>query len=218
MTEEYRSELVSRILRLNNTNRLYIKKILWLILFGGVSLICGYFVSILLPVTDSNISIISASHFCGFFDGLGILDRIRAVISFISPDFLAVFLIMSMGYTMLASGLSKILFFIYTARLGFCLSYLYKFLVVSSNITYGVNAFVLFTVCKLIILIALIFSVITSEKFSYNYADQFQKSSRPFLSQLSIGHIKTAVSTCGFTALINIIYLIFQGLLGCSLL
>ncbi|MBR4296547.1 MAG: hypothetical protein IKT56_06920 [Clostridia bacterium] len=218
MTEEYRSELVSRILRLNNTNRLYIKRILFLILFGGVSLICGYFVSIFLPITDSNISVISASHFCGFFDGLGILDKIRALISFMSPDFWAVFLIMSMGYTMLASGLSKILFFGYTVRLGFCISYLYRFLIVSPNITDGTNAFVLFTVCKLIILIALVFSVIKSEDFSYQYADQFQKSSRPFFGQISMWHIKTTVSTCGFTALINIIYLIFQSLLGCSLL
>lgn len=214
MTEEYRSKLISRISRLNYTNHIYVKRTALLVLLCVFALFFGYLSHFLFIGDKEGMELIFKAHFCGYFKGMSTPDSIRAVISFASPDFFAISAIMLLGYTMLSGIAGKLLLFLYSARLGWCLTFLFDFLINDPKINGGTSAFLLFAVCKLIIIVSLIFSALRSEDFSYRFGEIFSKNRHPYIGAQSIAHIKSMASTAGFTALINTIYLIFQSLSG----
>lgn len=214
MTEEYKNELILRISRLNYTDRIYVKRTLTLCALCLFSLFLGYFMHFL-PIGESEgVKRIITSHFCGFFSGLGLLDSVRAVIDFSLPDLVSVIAVALFGYTMLSGTLGKITLFFIGVKFGFCASILYESLVKSPVIEGGGSAFLLFAVCKTAILTALIFSALRSEDFSFSFGEIFLKSKHPHLSPLSREYVKTTLSTAGFTAIINTVYLVFQSLQG----
>ncbi|MEE0969816.1 MAG: hypothetical protein U0M06_10640 [Clostridia bacterium] len=214
MTEEYKSRLFSRISKLNYTNYTLLKRTGILICISLISLGVGYISGIFYggDTASSNVKDILISHFCGFFSGLGILDSIRAAISFTLGDIFFILSVLAVGYTMLSAALGKLILIIYSARLGGCIALLYDMLITDPCIENGKSAFALFILAKLSVLCALVFSVIQSEDFSFRFCEIFNKQRFPIKSRESVSYIKTLSSTAGFTALINIIYLIFQSI------
>ncbi|MBE6538769.1 MAG: hypothetical protein E7671_04850 [Ruminococcaceae bacterium] len=214
MTEEYKNELISRISKLNYTSNVYIKRTLMLCLVCLFSLFCGYFLHFLPIAEAGEAKTILSSHLCGFFGGLRALDCIRAVISFTLPDLVSVLAITFFGYTMMSGMLGRLTLFCVGAKFGLCASLFYDLLIKNPIIYNGATAFALFAVCKAVILTALVFSVLRSEDFSYSYTEVFTKNRRPYLSPCSREYLKTMLSTAGFTAIINTIYLVFQSVQG----
>ena len=212
MTEDYRNRLFSRISRLNYTNYTNVKRILLLSLLCIVSITAGYIATLFFGEPTASINLILTSHFCGFFNGLGTLDCIRAAITFAAPDLAAMLILFVLGYTMLAGFGCKLVILCHCAKLGFCGGLIYEFLIAKPHITGEISAFIMFSICKLSVLTAIIISAIQSEDFSYSYGEIFGKNAHPFRSDRSIKYIKAMISTAGFTALINTIYLIFQSL------
>ncbi|MGN1047467.1 MAG: hypothetical protein ACI4QZ_02555 [Eubacteriales bacterium] len=206
MTEEYRRQLCARITRLNETDYLYIKRIVKISFLCLFALFCGALVAGLIPCDAETLDALCEAHFCAFFDGLGPLDAVRSAVRFALPDLLCIFAVAFFGYTMLAFAGSTVCIFFCGARLGYCF---FSLLPAANHIENGTFAFVFFAVCKLLVLIALVFAASEAEGFSYVCRDIYGKRRFALLSEKSVRYIVLMTSTAGFTALINVIYLIF---------
>lgn len=211
MNGEYRSELISRITKLNCTNKIYIRRLLRSVALVAVFIFLG--VLLFLPFAENEaLPNIVARHLCGFYKEQGIIDCIRSTLSFAAFDFIVIMLMFFTGYTMIARGTGSILLIILCLRGGFICSCMYHFLVDRPIISGGAFAFSLFCLCKLLVLSASIFMFLEAESFSYKYKDMYGKLKSPLTSRESTRYMITAASSAGFTVLINTIYLIFQSL------
>ncbi len=216
MTEEYRRELISRIEKLNFTNKIFIKRICHRGIFCLCSLFLGVFAAFVL-FNEKDYSLPVAFHICSFFNGLNLLQSVRAVICYAADDCLFTLIIFLLGYTMVTCGGGKLLLAIYSVRSGIGLYSILDVAVLSGIIDGGISAFVFFLLTKLIIFAVLVFASIKSEDFSYGYRSLCDKIKYPILSKESKTHIITTLSSVGFTIIINALYLIFQHLCNYSI-
>ncbi len=212
MTEDYKEQFTSRIKKLNFTNHLSVKKALLLCALCLISLSLGFFAEPLIVSDKEKLIPLVISHFCGFFKGTGTIGAMRSAIAFAFPDMAVILFATVLGYTMLSGILGKITIVWFGARLGFCFKLLYDLLISDPQISSGKTAFILFCVCKLSVCIAVVFSIARSELFSYEFGRIFERCKHPFIERESIIYLKSMASTAGFSILLNIIYLIFQGL------
>lgn len=213
MTEEYVGELFSRILKLNYTNHIYVKKALKNAGLCAVALICGYFLHFLFGSEQEKINEVLYAHFCYFFgSGATPVDCLRSAVYYAMHDVIPITVMMFSGYTMLSGICTKAILLLYSAELGFCSAFVYDFLIAEPKISGGIGAFSLFALCKLSAITALIFSAVRSEDFSYKFSEIFGRARHPLTEEKSREYLKTMISTAGYTAILNSIYLVFQSL------
>lgn len=214
MNDEYRNLFYSRISKYNCANRLQLKMMIKLCFFCILSLLCGYLIHLLSVNAKEKIYDIMYHHFCYFYDGTEIFGCIKSTVAFALNDILPILSVAILGYTMLSGFGSKLILFVHGAKIGWCGAFIYDFLITDRCITGSTGAFILFILCKLSVLTALIFASLQSLDFSYKFCEMFGKCRHPFFEKKSIEYIKIMISTAGFTALINTIYLIFQSFSG----
>ncbi len=212
MTEEYRDKIILRIKRLNYSGFRYLRRTALPIFICICALLCGFLMSFAIEGASKGAELIFEAHFCCFFEKLDFLASMRAAVGFALPDFLYVIAFFLFGYTMLSGAAGRLILFLYGVRLGLCIGFIYDYLIVHPHISGGTSAFILFSVCKLIVFIALVFSALRSEDFSYSFAESFLKCRNPYFCPPSVSYLKCMLSSAGFTVLINMIYLIFQSL------
>ena len=215
MTEEYRRELISRIQKLNFTNKIFIKRICFRAIFCLCLLFLGILASFLF-LNKEAYSLPVVFHICSFFDSLNLLQSVRAVICYCANDCLLTLVIFFLGYTMITRGGGKLILAIYSFFSGIALYSVLDVAIFSGAIEGGVSAFVFFLLTKLCIFSVLVFASIKSEDFSYTYRGLCDKIKYPFFSNESKLYIITMLSSVGFTVIINALYLVFQHLCNYS--
>ena len=209
MTDNYRSELFSRIRKLNFSNarmigqafRLFLLFLLFFALFGGI----GYLIDI-----DNEAKKTIGDFFCQRFTDASFSEHLRRVLSFSSSDFYLALLILISGYTMLSVPVSLFCLSYMGAKSGFCFSWLWKILIGSDALSGGGATFAYLAICKLCVLVAIIFIALCAQDFSYRYSDIYRRSSRPITSSESANYIMVTLSSAGVTILINLLFFIFQ--------
>ena len=209
MTDNYRSELFSRIRKLNFSNariigqafRLFLLFLLFFALFWGI----GYLIDI-----DNEAKKTIGDFFCQRFTDASFSEHLRRVLSFSSSDFYLALLILISGYTMLSVPVSLFCISYMGAKSGFCFSWLWKILIGSDALSGGSATFAYLAICKLCVLVAIIFIALCAQDFSYMYSDIYRRSSRPITSSESANYIMVTLSSAGVTILINLLFFIFQ--------
>lgn len=212
MTEEYRNELISRISKLNGTSRLYIKRFFITLALCLCAAFLGLLIYLLLPLDIEAEKNFFFSHFCSFFDGGSFFSAARDILSFSQTDFVFLLLIMLSGYTMVPTVVSRALVLWRSAEIGYITSAIYVFLISENSISFSKGAFALFVLCKVMILLLLIFAALESEDFSYRFSGIFGRTNRPYFSVSSASYLKKLLCVTGFSVIINTLYLIFQAI------
>ena len=209
MTDNYRSELYSRIRKLNFTNaqfagqavRLFLLYSAFFALFFGTGYLIG---------AGENAQGLVGDFFCAGFDDVGFFSFFKQAFSFASSDFYLALIILASGYTMLAVPVSGISLAYFGAKSGFCFSLLWQILIDSGKLSGGGATFAYLAICKLCVLTAMIFITVCARDFSYGYSDIYRRSSRPISSPESANYALVTISSAGVTVLINFIFLSFQ--------
>lgn len=205
MTEEYVSKFTSGLLRYNRTDSFYRKRIYKMSLFCAAGILAGILLEKIFPCKTEDITLIGTSHFSSFFDGLSPLQFIRACVKYALPDFFSVLITAIFGYTMLACVGGAAVLVLKGARFGYCFCSLLQ---ISSLMTSGTQAFILFALSKFIVLFALVFVASEAEGFSYVCRDIYGKPPYTLVGEKSHTYIVLSLSAAGFTAIINAIYLV----------
>ena len=208
MTEEYKAELFSRIEKLSRENVRTAKRYFLFFVFCLAFTAAGFFVG-RLSDGGSAAEELTKAHFCSFFDGAGLAEKIRGIVSFSLPDMLFILAVSALGYVMLR-GAVLLPLSVMSARLGVCLSLLYGTLVESPAVENGETAFILFAACKILVLLAASAAAAKSERFSYTYGSLFTRYRAPFLSEESTDYIKFSLSAAGTSVAMNAIYIFFM--------
>ncbi len=209
MTDNYRSELLSRIRKLNFTNarvsgqafRLFLLFALFFALFFGV----GYSTDI-----GESTKKVVIDFFCTGFSDAGFFSFVKQMFSFSSFDFYAALIILLSGYTMLAVPVSALCLAYTGSKSGYCFACLWKTLIASGKLSGGGATFAYLAICKLCVLVAVIFIALCARDFSYRYSDIYRRSSRPLSSPESANYAMITLSSAGVTVLINLLFLTFQ--------
>ena len=209
MTDNYRSELFSRIKKLNFSNMQIVGQAfhLFLIFFAFFVLFfgAGYIIR-----PDESTKNVVTDFFCTGFADKNFFSFLRQAVSFASADFYSALLILISGYTMLSFPISTLCLIFTAAKSGYCFSCLWQILIDPGRLSGGGATFAYFAICKACVLAALIFVTICARDFSYRYSDLYRRSSRPLTSPESANYATVALSGAGFTALINLLFLTFQ--------
>ena len=215
MTEEYKAELFSRIEKLSRENVRTAKRYFLFLVFCLAFTAAGFFVGRLSDGGSASEELTKA-HFCSFFDGTGLAEKIRGIVSFSLPDMLFILAVSALGYVMIR-GAALLPLSVMSARLGVCLSLLYGTLVESPAVKNGETAFILFAACKILVLLAASaaaeisrVSAEKSERFSYTYGSLFTRYRAPFSSEESTDYIKFSLSAAGTSVIVNAIYIFFM--------
>lgn len=218
MTGEYNDALALRILKFTPKSKIILRRIIGLASISLVSLFFGYMLHFLFVFQREEIYSVIVSHFGAFYKEKSFLENVFATARYSMGDILLISSFAFFGYTMLSSLLSKATLAVYSAILGFCGAFVFELLIKDSMLSGGSGAFTLFATSKLLLLTALIFCTLQSEDFSYVFSDIFRSERHPLMHIQSKRHIITMISTAGFTAIVNTIYLIFMSIQKCSLL
>ncbi len=209
MTDNYRSELFSRIRKFNFTNAVVIGQAFRLFL-----LFCAFFIFFFgvgyLTVIGENTKSAVSDFFCAELKDSGFIYYLKQTFSFSSPDFYLALIILVSGYTMLAVPVSAFCLAYMGAKSGFCFSHLWQILIGSGKLSGGGATFAYLAICKLCVLIAVIFITICARDFSYKYSDIYRRSARPLSSPESANYALITLSSAGITVLINLLFLTFQ--------
>lgn len=208
MTEEYKAELFSRIEKLSRENVRTAKRYFLFLVFCLAFTAAGFFVGRLSDGGSASEELTKA-HFCSFFDGTGLAEKIRGIVSFSLPDMLFILAVSALGYVMIR-GAALLPLSVMSARLGVCLSLLYGTLVESPAVKNGETAFILFAACKILVLLAASAAAEKSERFSYTYGSLFTRYRAPFSSEESTDYIKFSLSAAGTSVVVNAIYIFFM--------
>lgn len=208
MTEEYKAELFSRIEKLSRENVRTAKRYFLFLVFCLAFTAAGFFVGRLSDGGSASEELTKA-HFCSFFDGTGLAEKIRGIVSFSLPDMLFILAVSALGYVMIR-GAALLPLSVMSARLGVCLSLLYGTLVESPAVKNGETAFILFAACKILVLLAASAAAEKSERFSYTYGSLFTRYRAPFSSEESTDYIKFSLSAAGTSVIVNAIYIFFM--------
>ncbi len=218
MTGEIKDALALRILKFTPKSKIYFGRIIGLVSICLISLFCGYMLHFIFLSEKESIYSVIMSHFGAFYKEKNFLGCVFATARYALGDMLLISSLAFFGYTMLSSPLCKIALALYSALLGFCGAFVFELLIKDCLLSGGSGAFTLFAVSKLVLITTLIFSTLQSEDFSYRFSDIFRSERHPLLHRESKNHLLTMMSTAGFTAIINTIYLIFMSIQKCSLL
>ncbi len=218
MTGEIKDALALRILKSTPKSKIYFGRIIGLASICLMGLFFGYMLHFLFLSEKEGIYSVIMSHFGAFYREKSFLEGIFATARYALGDMLLILCFTFFGYTMLSSPLCKITLALYSAFLGFCGVFVFELLIKDNLLSGGSGAFALFAMSKLILLTALIFSTLQSEDFSYRFSDIFRSERHPLISRESKNYLLSMISTAGFTAIINTVYLIFMSIQKCSLL
>lgn len=209
MTDNYRSELFSRIRKFNFTNAVVIGQALRLFLLFCAFFVISFGIGYLTSITETTRSTVS-DFFCTELNDSGFLSYLKQTLRFSSPDFYLALIILVSGYTMLVFPVSSCCLAYMGIKSGFCFSHLWKILIGSHTLSGGGATFAYLAICKLCVLIAVIFITICARDFSYRYSDIYRRSTRPLSSPESANYALVTLSSAGITVLINLIFLTFQ--------
>ncbi len=209
MTDKYRSELFSRIKKLNFTNALVIRQALGLFLLFCAFFAVGFFSGHLIKPGNDADGVV-CEFFCTSFKDLGFSNSIKRMAAFSLPDFQMALIILLSGYTMAAFPVSVTCLSCMGAWNGYVFSNLFRLLICSGGLSGGGATFAYISFCKLCVLITMIFQAIRATDFSYRYSELYRRVSRPFTSPLSANYALNALSCAGVTVALNILFLIFQ--------
>lgn len=218
MTGEINDAIALRILKITPKSKIFLTRVIGLISISLLSLFCGYMLHFLFADEKEDIYSVIMSHFGAFFREKSFLESIFVTARYALGDMLLISCFAFFGYTMLSSPLCRIALAFYSAVLGFCGAFVFELLIKDNLLSGGSGAFTLFAMSKLILLTALIFCTLKSEDFSYSFSDIFRSERHPLMHRESKNHLITMMSTAGFTAIINTLYLIFMSIQKCSLL
>ncbi len=213
MTEEYRNQFFSRILKLNFTQRPFIIKAVKILLICIFSALAGYFLHFAFPAENGATTLIK-DHFSTFFENFRLKNAVATAVTFTLFDTACILFTASLGFTMLSGIIGKAVIMLCSARLGTVISYIVDILFYAENGSVGMWAFILFVISKAIVLFALIFTEVKSEFFSYEFCEIFEKKRHPFLEKSTINYLIFSASTAGFTVIINTLYLLFRYLMS----
>lgn len=212
MTEEYRNQFFSRILKLNYTQGPFILKVAKISLLCVFSLLAGYFLHFAFPADNDSTALIK-EHFSTFFENFQLNDALSVSVTFTLFDTICILLSALLGFTMLSGVIGKTVVILYSARLGTVVSYIADTLPSAEENGVIITAVVLFVLSKAIILFALVFTEVKSEFFSYEFCEIFKKKRHPFLEKDTTNYLIFSASTAGFAAIINTLYLLFRYLM-----
>ncbi len=217
MTSEFKNAIYLRNLKFTPTNKIFLRRMMGFISICMLGLLCGYMIHFLFLSEKENIYSVIFSHFGAFFKEKSFLQCLFAAARYAIGDMLLISFFAFFGYTMIASPLCKTALALYSALLGWCGAFVFELLIKDDLLSGGSGAFALFAMSKLALLTALVFSAMQSEVFSYRFSDIFRSERHPLFHKESKNHLLTMISTAGFTAIINILYLIFMSIQKCSL-
>ena len=209
MTDKYRSELFSRIRKLNFTNALVIRQVLGLFFlfcaFFAVGFLTGHLIK-----PGNNADDVICDFFCTSFRDLGFWNSIKQIAAFSMHDFQIALIILLSGYTMAASPVSALCLADFGVRNGYVFSNFLRLLIFSGKLSGGGATFAYISICKLCVLVAMIFLAVHAIDFSYRYSELYRKFSKPLTSPQSANYAMIALSCAGFTVAVNTLFLIFQ--------
>ena len=208
MTDNYRSELFSRIRKLNFTHASVIGQMLRLFLLFLAFFSLFFCIGYVIKVGDSAQETV-CDLFCSGFKNSEILELSQKAFAFASSDFLLILIVFASGYTMLAAPISTLCLTYAGAKYGFCFSSLWKILIDSNSLSGGGAAFAYLAVCKLCVLVTLFFVTVCSRNFSYRYSDIYRRSPRPLSMPESTNYSVISLSSAGFSVLINLTFMFF---------
>ena len=208
MTDNYRSEIFSRIRKLNFTNATIVGQMFRLFLLFLTFFSLFFCIGYVTKVGDSAQKTV-CDLFCIGFKNSKILALAQNAFAFASSDFFLILTIFISGYTMLASPISAICLAYAGAKYGFCFSSLWKILIDSNFLSGGGATFAYLAICKLCILVTLIFVTVCSRSFSYRYSDIYRRSPRPLSTPESTNYSVISLSSAGFSVLINLTFMFF---------
>lgn len=209
MTDNYRSELFSRIRKLNFTNAHFFGQAFRLFLLFSAFFSLFYLLGSLTAIGE-NAKKIAVDFFCIGFKNSGPFAFLLQALSFSCSDFYLSLIIFISGYTMLSFPVSALCLAYAGAKSGYCFSCLWQILIRSGDLSGGGATFAYLAVCKLCVTAAMIFICVCARDFSYRYSDIYRKVSRPLTSPESVNYATVAVSAAGLTVLINLLFLTFQ--------
>ena len=209
MKDNYRSELFLRIRKLNFTHASVIGQMLRLFLLFLAFFSLFFCIGYVIKVGDFAQETV-CDLFCLGFKNSEILELTQKAFAFASSDFLLILILFASGYTMLAAPISTLCLTYAGAKYGFCFSSLWKILINSNSLSGGGAAFAYLAVCKLCVLVALIFITVCSRNFSYRYSDIYRRSPRPLSTSESTNYLVISLSRAGFSVLINLTFMFFM--------
>lgn len=218
MTSEIKDSVALRILKFTPRSKIFLTRAVGPISISLLSIFCGYMLHFLFTSEKEAIYSVILSHFGAFYRDKSFLESIFVTARYALGDMLLICCFAFFGYTMLSSHLCRIALAVYSAVLGFCGAFVFELLIRDNLLSGGSGAFTLFAMSKLILLTALIFCTLQSEDFSYKFSDIFRSERHPLIHRESKNYLITMMSTSGFTAIVNTIYLIFMSIQKCSLL
>ena len=208
MTDNYRSELFSRIRKLNFSHASVIGQMLRLFLLFLAFFSLFFCIGYVIKVGDFAQETV-CDLFCSGFKNSEILELSQKAFAFASSDFLLILIVFASGYTMLAAPISTLCLTYAGAKYGFCFSSLWKILIDSNSLSGGGAAFAYLAVCKLCVLVTLFFVTVCSRNFSYRYSDIYRRSPRPLSMPESTNYSVISLSSAGFSVLINLTFMFF---------
>ena len=209
MTDNYRSELFSRIRKLNFSHASVIGQMLRLFLLFLAFFSLFFCIGYVIKVGDFAQETV-CDLFCSGFKNSEILELSQKAFAFASSDFLLILIVFASGYTMLAAPISTLCLTYAGAKYGFCFSSLWKILIDSNSLSGGGAAFAYLAVCKLCVLVTLFFVTVCSRNFSYRYSDIYRRSPRPLSMPESTNYSVISLSSAGFSVLINLTFMFFM--------
>ncbi len=209
MTDNYRSELFSRIKKLNFTNAHFFGQAFRLFLLFAAFFSLFYLLGSFTGVGE-NTQRIASEFFCIGFKDTDLFTFLSRFLSFSGGDFYLSLIIFISGYTMLSFPVSALCLTYAGAKSGYCFSCLWQILIRSGDLSGGGATFAYLAVCKLCVIAAMVFICVCARDFSYRYSDIYRRISRPLTSPESANYATVAVSGAGLTALINLLFLTFQ--------
>ncbi len=218
MTGKYKDALALRILKFTPTSKIFLSRIVGLISICLLGLFCGYMLHFLFLYEKEKIYSVILSHFGAFYREKSFLGCIFATARYSLGDMLLISAFAFFGYTMLSSPLCKATLALYSTLLGWCGAFVFDLLIKDNLLSGGSGAFALFAVSKMALMTAFIFCTMNSEDFSYRFSDLFRSERHPLFHCESKSFLLSMISTAGFTAIINTLYLIFMSIQKCSLL
>lgn len=209
MTDNYRSELFSRIKKLNFTNAHFFGQAFRLFLLFSAFFSLFYLIGFLTGIGE-DAQKIAGDFFCIGFKNTDLLDFLLQLLSFSRSDFYLTLIIFISGYTMLSFPVSALCLAYSGAKSGYCFSCLWQILIRSGELSGGGATFAYLTVCKISVVAAMIFICVCARDFSYRCSDIYRRSAHPLLSPESANYATVAMSGAGLTTLINLLFLTFQ--------